>query len=645
MFDLEESIKLWRKSLRRNQALEDSYVEELESHLREKIDDFVNKGLNEETSFYMAEKEIGKTESIGEEYYKTDTKHRIPHQPWKANLWTPMLLYNYLKIVLRNIRHSKSGTFINVSGLAVGFASFILIFLWVQDEISYDRFHEKADRIYRLCSHIIIGNTDLNQTQTPALLPTVLKSDYPEVEQTVRLGFPITATATYQNKAFVENNILPADSTFFDVFSFKLIKGNTKTALAKPGSIVITDETAQKYFGNEDPIGKVIILNGQFELSITGVVENIPRNSHFHFDIPLSMITINDFINKSWNSNDFRTYIVLRDGFSSDDLEAKFPELIVKYVGKGKSDWLKEGNSYEYYLQPLTEIHLKSDISSEFEPNGNETYVYVFSIIAAFVLLIACINYMNLTTARSTARTKEIGLRKVVGSTRSQIIIRFLYEAVIFSLIALSIGILIVALTLPVFNNFVNKELHINIFSNLNTLIYLLFLAVIIGLISGSYPSFYLSLFKPISVIRGNLREGIKSARFRNFLVVFQFSISIVLFIGTVIIIKQVEYFNDKNLGFDKDNVIVIKNVQVMGDQKKAFKEALLKYAGINSVSGSYSLPGEHFVNYGFKPEDSETVLLNFGICDPVFIETLSLKMEQGRFFPVSSPRIPQQLL
>ena len=540
---------------------------------------------------------------------------------------------NHIKIFYRNLLRYKGYSFINIMGLAIGIASTILILLWIQDELSYDRFHEKANRTYRICSHIKVGNTLINQTQTPAILPITLKHDFPEVEQTVKMGFPINVSGQYEEKIFMESNILPADSTFFDVFSFNLILGDKKNALNKPSTIVITEETAQRYFGNEDPIGKVITLEDEYEDNVTGVVENIPRNSQFHFDMLLSMVTFPYSINTDWTSNDFRTYIVLQDGFPVDQLEAKFPDFIKQYVFEGDLSWIAKGNSLEYYLQSLTDIHLNSDIISEFEPNGNILYVRIFSITALFILLIACMNFTNLSTAKSVNRAKEIGLRKIIGSVKGQLIVQFLGESLLLTFISLAAGVFIAWSTLPLFNTLVGKQLHIFSFGNYYTIPLLIGLALIVGLIAGGYPAFYLSSLKPVLTIKGKTGEGMKNSRLRNILVVFQFSTTIVLFIGTFIVGKQLNHFHNTRLGFNKDQVIVVKNIRSLGNRSMAFKESLLTNPAIGSVAGSYSLPGGHFVNYGFKPEDSNSILLNFGICDPEFIQALQLEMKEGRFF------------
>lgn len=566
-------------------------------------------------------------------WYWSQTLKSIPDLIINRMLWGAAMLSNYFKIAVRNIRKHKGYSLINIMGLAVGIACAILIFMWVDDELSYDDFHSKSDRIFRLCSRITINGTTLDQAQTPAILPITLKQDFPVVEQAVKLGWPIEINAKYEDKVFLETNILPADSTFFDVFSFNLIRGESSTILSKPGTLVMTEETAERYFGDEDPIGKTIIVAEQFPLTVTGVVENIPRNSHFHFDMLLSMISLNLSSEPKWFSNDFRTYIVLQEDYDYKKLETKFPEFIVKYLGKGNSNWINEEDSHEYYLQPLTYIHLKSDIQCEFEPNGNKTYVYVFTITAIFILLIACVNFMNLTISKSTSRAKEIGLRKVVGSYKRQLIFQFLCESLLLSFIALIFAAALIYFTLPFFNNLVGKELLLTDYKFQLTILILAGITLFVGLTAGIYPALYLSSLKPALIIKGKLREGLASTKLRSALVVFQFSITIAMFIGTFIVDKQVSYFQNKRLGFDKDQVLVIKNVGPLQEKRQAFKEALKNHSGISAVAGSFSLPGGAFISYDFKPVDAEMQLLNFGVCDPEFINTLNLKMAEGRFF------------
>jgi putative ABC transport system permease protein len=570
-------------------------------------------------------------------WYWSQTLQSIPDLIMNRILWGGAMLNNYFKIAVRTIRKNKGYSLINVMGLAVGIVCAILIFMWVDDEMSYDRFHSKSDRIFRLCSRITISGTTLDQAQTPALLPVTLMQDFPEVEQTVKLGWPFEITTQYEDKFFTETDILPVDSTFFDVFSFKLIRGDPSTALNKPLSLVLTEETAERYFGEEDPLGKSIILAGEYPLNVTGVVENIPRNSHFHFDMLLSLITMPPR-NPSWFSNDFRTYIVLQEGYDYRQFEAKFPDFIVKYLGDGNSAWIDEGNSHEYYLQPLTDIHLMSDIEAEFEPNGNKTYVYIFTITAVFILLIACVNFVNLSTSKSASRAKEIGLRKVVGSYKRQLIFQFLCESILLSVIALAAAVVLVFLALPHFNNLVGKDLNIFDYNLLFTILLLAGMTLIVGLAAGMFPAFYLSALKPALIMKGKLREGLATSRLRSALVVFQFSITIALFVGTFIVGSQLNYFQNKRLGFDKEQVLILKNLSSLGENRPVFKDELRKYPSISAVAGSFSLPGGPFINYDFHPDNAEMVLLNFGRCESDFINALNLEMADGRFFSEEIP-------
>ncbi|MFC1555796.1 ABC transporter permease [candidate division KSB1 bacterium] len=549
-----------------------------------------------------------------------------------------VMFKNYLKIAVRNMNKNKGFTFINITGMAIGFSCFILITLWINNELSYDRFHEKADRIYRVTSGGIVGETEIRQTMTSAILPSTLRNDFPEIEQTATLTHKYNLLCRYEDKTFYEYNVIGADSAFFDVFSFNLIKGNPKTALKNPGSIVLTEAAAIKYFGDADPLGKAITFNDALETTVTGVVENVPDNSHFHFDMLFSLSSLPGSRNTSWYSNDYITYIVLQEGYPHEQLEAKFPDFVLRYYLNGDTSWLEKGNSWEYSLQPLTDIHLRSDIEVEFEANGNAGYVYIFTTAAFIILLIACINFMNLTTAKYSIRTKEIGIRKTIGSTRKQLILQFLSESILISIIASITGLLIVLFTLPHFYSFIGKELILSDFDLLPISLVFILIVLFAGLITGSYPAFYLSSFKPNAILRGNIYRCAGKPWLRNALVVFQLSASIVLILGTFVIGRQLDFVRNTSLGFEKENVIVIKNAESLGAQKSTFKSTLEGYAGINAVSGSYSVPGTHFINYGFRPENSEGITLNMTFCEPEYLEVLNLEMIKGRFFSGDFP-------
>lgn len=546
------------------------------------------------------------------------------------------MLKNYLKIAFRNIFKQKGYSFINITGLAVGIACSIFILLFVRYERGYDRFHEKADRIYRVAVKAVIGETRIGQTFTPAILTPTFLNDYPEVLHSIRFqDYDDRVLVRYGDNIYNEPRVIMTDAAIFDVFTFSFIKGNPETALTKPNTVVVSEATAQKYFAASDPMNQIIkIRNDNYR--ITGIFQNMPSNSHFHFDIISSINSTQGINNTAWFANNYQTYILLKKGITQNDLESKFPDLVKRYLWKNRNydEWAAKGNFWEYYLQPLTDIHLNSDLNGEFEANGNATYVNIFSIIAAFILLIACINYMNLSTARSANRAREVGMRKVVGSTRLPIIRQFLTESILSSLIALVLALVLVQVLLPSFNNLVNKPLTIPYTENLYIIPGLIGFVLIIGILSGSYPSFFLSSFKPVSILKGNLQSSSKNIGLRNGLVVVQFSISIFLFVGTFIVYQQMEYFQNKKLGFDKEHVVVINTSQPLAERSDPFKAALRKNAGVLSVSGSRHTPGRSFNNIGFNPEGKEQgITLNLMLGDYDFLETLKLEMRSGRFF------------
>ena len=555
--------------------------------------------------------------------------------------WSLTMIRNYLKIALRNLNKYKGYSFINIFGLAIGIACSILIFLWIIYQRSYDTFHVNADRIYRIAVKGSIGNTSIHYSATPAILAGKLKDIFPEVEQTVRMRrFDSAVPVSYQGKLFNQKNVFAVDSSFFNVFTCSILQGDIKTVLNKPNTAVITQEMADKYFGVEDPLGNSLTLFGDSDYLVTGVVEPFPSNSHFHFDFLISATSFEFSRSTDWLQSFFRTYFVLQKDATSEELEAKFPDFIKdnvffynQFEQGGYEEWVSEDNFWEYYLQPLTDIHLHSHLKGEYEPSGNGIYVSFFSLAAIFILLIACINFMNLMTARSSLRAKEIGVRKVVGSTQFQLVRQYLTETILFSFIALFFGLILVQCIVPYFRNFTGCELSILYFKNLFVLLGLFVFGLVVGCVSGCYPSFYLSSLKPVLVIKGKLQEGLKNSWLRNGLVVFQFSISIILIIGTCVVYKQMKYIQNTNPGFEKEQVVVIQNARDLGNQKAPFKESLLQNPGIVSAAASHTLPGRHFYNMLFMPEGSEPITLNVCYCDEDLLETLQMKIATGRFF------------
>ena len=540
------------------------------------------------------------------------------------------MVQNHLKIALRHLLKHKGYAFVNIAGLAVGMACSMLILLWVLDEWSYDRFHEKADRIVRVCAKGRIGDTVIDQTSTCAPLPRALMMEFPEVEQAVRL-LKGNAPVQYGERVFIESNILIADSTFFDVFSFTLLRGDPKTALSSPDACVITPTMARKYFDDSDPMDKILTVAGALKFRVAGIVKEAPKNSHFHFDGIFSLGATGMGDNTGWMSNSFATYLVLRDHYPYKALEAKFPDFMRRHYGPDELKLISSaGNKWEYYLQPLTAIHLNSHITSELEPNGNKTYTTFFLVIAAFILCIASINFMNLATAKSSLRSKEVGMRKVSGAARSQLVVQFLTESVLTSLIAGVLALGIVELAMPALNNLTGKTLDVGSLATGITVPLLLALILIVGFFSGSYPAFFLSSFRPITALKGQLSEHAKKSRLRNGLVLFQFTITIVLFIGTLIVHKQLVYLQDENLGFEKENVLVVRNYTGIPN---AFKDELKEFPDVVRVAGAETLPGFPFRNQVVTPEQWKDITLNFNACDYDFLETLGMRMAQGRFF------------
>ena len=555
------------------------------------------------------------------------------------------MFQNYIKIAIRNLLKQKSFTFINVIGLAIGMTCFVLIFLYVRFELSYDNSHEKADQTYRVAIERIYPDKVRLWGRTAFPIARTFQDEYDEILQGTRLlSNNNTIVITYGEKNIEENRVMFADPNFFEVFTIPMIQGDAKTALSEQNSAVITEETAQKFFGHEDAMGKMITI-GNAAYMITGVTENMPDNSHFHYDFLLSLITLPIYNGQEWINNwGAYTYILLQEGSDVQTLEAKFSDMVRKYmapevegeVNTSFDDFVASGNGYRYFLQPLRDIHLKSSLDQEIEANGNITYVYLFSVISIFVLLIACINFMNLATARSTNRAKEVGVRKTLGSARKQLIAQFLLESTLLSGLALVITLILVWFFLPVFNNISGQQLEINYFGDALILPGLIGLTLLVGFLAGSYPAFFLSSFQPVTVLKRTRSRGSGNTMFRNGLVIFQFTTSIILIIGTLVVNRQIRYMLSKDLGFNKEQVVVIKDAYLLNQQVKAFKQELMTSASVMSVSGSFNFPGAAFDGNVHKPEgasDDKAVSLSVMFADYDFVKTMGMEMIAGRNF------------
>ncbi|AEE51943.1 ABC transporter permease [Haliscomenobacter hydrossis] len=561
------------------------------------------------------------------------------------------MLRNYLKIAWRNLLKNKTFSSINIFGLAIGLSCFILITLYVVDELSYERFYPNAARTYRVDSDIRFGGTDLNLAVCSDPFGATLKKDYPEVEQYVRFyasdGRKFIKRGT---ETIIENRVAHVDSTYFDVFPRPILAGNPKTALDEPNTVAISESAAQKYFGTTDATGKTLEvgINEKTIYKVTAVYADMPSNSHFHFDFLFSMDNVTDYNYGNFLSHNFHTYIRLREDADPRALEKKFPDLINRYVLpqaqgfmeiKSMADFEKSGNKLSYSLIPTTDIHLKSDRLVELDVNGNMQYVSVFGIVALFLLLIACINFMNLSTARSANRAKEVGIRKVLGTERQTLIGQFMAESTLTSYLAFAFALGLVALALPYFNELAAKTFSITMLFSPRYLPFLLLFPLAVGFLAGYYPAFFLSSFRPIEVLKGKLNTSAAKSNFRNALVTFQFAISLLLIISTVIVYKQLNYIQSKNLGFDKDQVLIINATSGLEDNKEAFKNEIKQLTGVKGACYAGYLPVDNssrsdntFSKYAVMDAKSGFNMQIWNI-DHDYIPTLGMEMAKGRNF------------
>jgi putative ABC transport system permease protein len=554
------------------------------------------------------------------------------------------MIKNHLRIAFRNFLKHKGFSFINVFGLAVGIACCLLILLFVVDEVSYDRYHEKADRMYRAGLYGFISGNEFHGVITASPMAQTLVDEYPEVEAATRArnyGYPVFR---YKDKVFSEEKVFWVDPSFFDVFTVSFIQGDPETALENPETIILTRSMALKYFGDEDPMGKTINADRRRDYLVTGVIEDVPRNTHFHYDFLASLSTYPDSRSPVWVSNNFHTYFVLKEGISAKAFEAKLEELVKKYVGPqiqaaagiSLEQFFESGGAYSYFMQPVKDIHLRSHLDFEVEPNGDISYVYIFSIIALGILLVACINFINLATARSSNRAREVGVRKTLGSNKPQLVRQFLTETMLMSLLAVLLALLLVQLLLPVFNNLNGKQVAIPYLDNAFTIPFLLGLAVFVGLLAGLYPAFFLASFDPVAVLKTETPGSLKKSKMRSVLVVFQFTVSIVLIVGTLVVQRQLSYIQNRDLGFNKEQIVIIKKTDDLSDQLKIFKQELLSNPNILGATNTGNLFGQPFGNSAFRPAQGsaeDTHLLWTFFTDEDFVETYQIEMAAGRYF------------
>ncbi len=635
------------KDLHQRGIVLDGFQDEVIDHMCSAVEAEVNKGKNFIEAYREVLKSFGHTAGLREMQKQT---FQVENQR------TKIMLKNYLTLAFRTLRKQRFFTLINILGLAIGIASCLVIVLFVNNELSYDRFYRNANRIYRVNGEIKFGGNHYKLAVAPAPLADAILSDYPEVESAVRFrsrgSYLVKRSESTDN--FKEQNVIWTDSTFFGVFSVPLLKGNPGRALKEPNTVAISRKTSDKYFPKGDALGQSLILDNTLNVKVSAVFEDMPENSHFHFDILIAMSGLDEAKSTQFLSNNFNTYLLLKEGVDAKAFEAKMTGLVEKYVGPEAAAVLggeftmekfrASGNKLEYTLIPLTDIHLHSDLTAELGPNSDITYVYLFSAVALFILAIACINFMNLSTARSANRAKEVGVRKVLGSLRSHLVRQFLLESVLLSLFSFFLALILALGFLPVFNDLASKKLALP-WSDPAFYGILLVASLIIGTLAGLYPSFFLSAFKPINVLKGNVSLGMKSGFIRSSLVVFQFVISIFLIIGTITINRQLDYIQTKKIGFRKDQVLVVNDAYALRDKLQTFKNEIAKNNFIQSgtISGFLPVSGtwrndNTFWPEGAQPTQENMVGLQNWRVDIDYVKTLGMKIKLGRDFSTEFP-------
>jgi putative ABC transport system permease protein len=559
------------------------------------------------------------------------------------------MLKNYLTIAVRNILKYKFYSATNILGMTIGITACLLLALYVFDEVSFDRFHAKGDRIYQVGLHARIGEQDIQISNTCPPMAAALVEEVPGVEEATRIASLWDAhVIKYKDKAFTEEKIFYADSNFFSVFSFKIVEGDPKTALLEPNTVVFTQSMATKYFGTEPALGKLVnIGQGNQTFKVTAITEDCPLNSHFIYNILISSTNAQRLKSTEWLNNNMYTYFVLAPGASLSSVESKFEELVMKYVGPEIEKFMgvsikqmrEQDGAYGYYTTPLTDIHLKSESREDLEPAGNIMYVYFFAGIAIFIIVIACINFMNLATARSAGRAKEVGLRKTLGSQRRQMIGQFLSESFAYSFIAVVLAVVLCYILMPQFNLLAGKQLTMSLLTRPVFVVGIVAITVFVGLVAGSYPAFYLTSFNPVEVLKGKVRAGMKSKGVRSTLVVFQFALSIFLIIFTAVVYQQIAYMQERNLGMDKHNVMIISSTGRLGNNTDAFKNALAEQTDI--VKSSYtnnSFPGVNNTTVFKSANTEQDHIMGVYLADYDHLDVMKFELKDGRYFSRDFP-------
>jgi len=585
--------------------------------------------LGDFEEFYNA-KANEKTVLRAQLWYWSQIFGLLPEKIYNSIWWSFVMINNYLKIALRNTIRNKGYSFINISGLAIGMTCCILILLWVQDELSYDQFHENGDYLYFVATRQMYNNRWYTSSGTPPAAGPALKAEYPEIQNTARLqNGTMPLVVRYGDKLYTEP-VRSGDFSLLEMFTFPLVKGNLVAAFSNPYSIFLTERMAEKYFGNDEPVGKILHIENRFEFTVAGVLQNMPDNSMIRFDflVPMEFREQRYGIGstQTWTNLSFQTFVQLQKNSSPENVNPKIENRIIE--GNGGSEQVKP------FLRKYNEIYLYGFTGA----GGNIIPVRIFSLIAIFILIIACINFMNLSTARSGSRAKEVGMRKVVGAHRKDVIKQFFGESILLAFISLAVAVILAKLLIPAFNNLSGKQLDFSIIDNFSTTVGLIGIALFTGIVAGSYPALFLSSFKPALVLKGSAAAGSKGSLFRKILVVIQFVISIALIVCTVVVFKQLNYMGDVDLGFKKEQIVYIQTKSAIKQQYFAAKQEFLKNSNILSISSSnHLITGIYWNghNWNWQGRNPETdPLVTYLYTDTDFLKTLDVEMSLGDFFP-----------
>ena len=554
---------------------------------------------------------------------------------------------NLLKYSVRAFKRQRTYVIINILGLSIGIACSLLIALFVINEASFDKYNTKKERIYRAILNGKIGGQEVTIATSAAVMGPTMLREFPEIEDFLRMTGRGPTVIEYNDQVFTEEHLIEADSSFFNFFSIPVLKGDPANLLNEPRKVVLSESTAKKIFGDENPIDKAIKIGSDtVRYTISGVMGDVPGKSHFEANMISSFMTNRRSNDPTWLSNSFSTYFLLKPNVNYKTVDEKIPGMLLKYVGPeiqqymgiSIDDFNAQGNKYRFFLQNLTDIHLDPSIQQQFKDASDPKYLIIFGSVAILIVLIAAVNFMNLSTAQASRRAKEVGIKKIAGSTRGMLITQFLSESFILSLVSLLFSVIIIKVTIPYFNDLLGANLTLGLFSNWYTIPSLILFTLFVGFLAGSYPAFFLSSFNPYEVLKGSVKNNQNNGRLRRILVVFQFAVSILLIIGTMTMYRQIDFMLNKDVGFNKEQLIVINRAQALGTKMKSFKESVKNIPGVVNIASSTAVPGRNNNNNGYLIEGrkDETFLLMTSWVDYNYLETMGMTLTSGRNFDES---------